>query len=146
MPLTPLTILTLAVPSRHASDAAYHPYARSALPTCLQRYLPSLPSQCPPDMPPTPLTILMLSVPSRHASNTTYHPYTHVVPSQPAFYIIYHPYKHVVPSRHASTTSYHPYAHVVPSQHRLPSLQTCSALPTCLECCPHSWTNPQCLL
>ncbi|MBW0569249.1 hypothetical protein O181_108964 [Austropuccinia psidii MF-1] len=27
MPLTPLTILMLTVPSRHASDAAYHPYA-----------------------------------------------------------------------------------------------------------------------
>ncbi|MBW0492375.1 hypothetical protein O181_032090 [Austropuccinia psidii MF-1] len=52
IPLTPLTILTLAVTSRHASDAAYHPYAHivyagnasddayhpyacSALPTCL---------------------------------------------------------------------------------------------------------------
>ncbi|MBW0573784.1 hypothetical protein O181_113499 [Austropuccinia psidii MF-1] len=52
MPPTLLTILTLAVPSRHASDtpyhpyayivtarhssnAAYHPYTCSALPTCL---------------------------------------------------------------------------------------------------------------
>ncbi|MBW0510573.1 hypothetical protein O181_050288 [Austropuccinia psidii MF-1] len=67
----PLTILTLAVTSRHAFDAAYHPYTRSDLPTCLQRRLPSLhlysarltclqrclPSlrlQCPPNMPPTP--------------------------------------------------------------------------------------------
>ncbi|MBW0551969.1 hypothetical protein O181_091684 [Austropuccinia psidii MF-1] len=39
---TLLTILTLAVPSRHASNAAYHPYARSDLPTCLRHRLPSL--------------------------------------------------------------------------------------------------------
>ncbi|MBW0470342.1 hypothetical protein O181_010057 [Austropuccinia psidii MF-1] len=42
MPLTLLTILTLAVPSQHASDTTYHPYACSALPTCLQCCLPSL--------------------------------------------------------------------------------------------------------
>ncbi|MBW0485282.1 hypothetical protein O181_024997 [Austropuccinia psidii MF-1] len=69
MPPRPLTILILAVPSRHvsnapyypyacgvpcqhASNAAYHPYACSALPTCLQRCLPSLLMQCPPEMPP----------------------------------------------------------------------------------------------
>ncbi|MBW0532307.1 hypothetical protein O181_072022 [Austropuccinia psidii MF-1] len=67
MPPTLLTILTLAVPSRHASntltsqhaseatynpyactdiptflDAAYHPYARSDLPICRRRCLQSL--------------------------------------------------------------------------------------------------------
>ncbi|MBW0589931.1 hypothetical protein O181_129646 [Austropuccinia psidii MF-1] len=54
MPPTLLTILTLAVPSRHASNAAYHPYTRSALPTCFQCRLPSLCSQCAPNMPPMP--------------------------------------------------------------------------------------------
>ncbi|MBW0589511.1 hypothetical protein O181_129226 [Austropuccinia psidii MF-1] len=53
MTLTLLTILMLAVPSqhasdargvpsRHASDAAYHPYTCSALSTCLRPGLPSL--------------------------------------------------------------------------------------------------------
>ncbi|MBW0489618.1 hypothetical protein O181_029333 [Austropuccinia psidii MF-1] len=37
MPPMLLTIFMLAVPSRHASAAACHPYACSALPTCLQR-------------------------------------------------------------------------------------------------------------
>ncbi|MBW0494115.1 hypothetical protein O181_033830 [Austropuccinia psidii MF-1] len=94
MPPTLLTILTLAVPSQHASNAAYHPYAHSSLPTCLQHHLPSLRSpsalptclqhclpslrlQCPPNMPPTLLTILTLAVPSRHASNSAYHPYAY---------------------------------------------------------------------
>ncbi|MBW0528322.1 hypothetical protein O181_068037 [Austropuccinia psidii MF-1] len=75
MPPTLLTILTLAVPSRHASDTAYHPYTHSALPTCLRRCLPSLHSQCPPDMPPMLLIILTPAVPSWHASNAAYHPY-----------------------------------------------------------------------
>ncbi|MBW0470905.1 hypothetical protein O181_010620 [Austropuccinia psidii MF-1] len=35
MPPMPPTILTLAVPSQHASDTAYYPYAHSALPTRL---------------------------------------------------------------------------------------------------------------
>ncbi|MBW0592550.1 hypothetical protein O181_132265 [Austropuccinia psidii MF-1] len=110
MPPTLLTILTLevpsrhaseapyhpyacGVPSRHASDATYHPYARivpaqhannaacSALPTYLRHRLPSLCSQCPPNIPLTPLTILNLAVTSRHASNTAYHPYARIVPS-----------------------------------------------------------------
>ncbi|MBW0547865.1 hypothetical protein O181_087580 [Austropuccinia psidii MF-1] len=34
--------LRLLAPAQHASNAAYHPYARSALPTCLRGYLPSL--------------------------------------------------------------------------------------------------------
>ncbi|MBW0587532.1 hypothetical protein O181_127247, partial [Austropuccinia psidii MF-1] len=78
--------------AQNASNAAYHPYARSALPTCLRHRLPSLrlysalptclrrcfPSsrlQCPPNMPLTPLTILTLAVTSRHASDAPYHPY-----------------------------------------------------------------------
>ncbi|MBW0494116.1 hypothetical protein O181_033831 [Austropuccinia psidii MF-1] len=81
MPLTLCISLRLAVPSRHASNAAYNPYAcsslptclrhrlpslrsPSALPTCLQHCLPSLRLQCTPDMPPTPLNILTLAVPS----------------------------------------------------------------------------------
>ncbi|MBW0534281.1 hypothetical protein O181_073996 [Austropuccinia psidii MF-1] len=60
MPPTLLTILMLAVPSQHASNPAYHPYACSVLPTCLRPCLPSLPLQSPPNMPPTPLTILTL--------------------------------------------------------------------------------------
>ncbi|MBW0523786.1 hypothetical protein O181_063501 [Austropuccinia psidii MF-1] len=48
------------MPTQHAFDAAYHPYARSAVLKCLPCCLPSLCLQCPPDMPPTPLTILML--------------------------------------------------------------------------------------
>ncbi|MBW0546142.1 hypothetical protein O181_085857 [Austropuccinia psidii MF-1] len=35
MPPMLLTIFNLAVPSQHASNSAYHPYACSALPTCL---------------------------------------------------------------------------------------------------------------
>ncbi|MBW0585216.1 hypothetical protein O181_124931 [Austropuccinia psidii MF-1] len=38
-----LTILTHAVPSQHSPNAAYHPYACSALPTCIQ---------CPPHTGP----------------------------------------------------------------------------------------------
>ncbi|MBW0518779.1 hypothetical protein O181_058494 [Austropuccinia psidii MF-1] len=52
--------LCLLAPTQHASDAAYHPYACSARPTCLQHCLPSLCSQCPPEMPQMLLTILML--------------------------------------------------------------------------------------
>ncbi|MBW0541608.1 hypothetical protein O181_081323 [Austropuccinia psidii MF-1] len=91
MPPTLLTILMLAVPSRHASHTANHPYAHlvpsqhasdtdyhpcvcSALPTCLRHRLLSLHLQCPPDMPPTLLTILMLAVPSRDASDAACHP------------------------------------------------------------------------
>ncbi|MBW0490963.1 hypothetical protein O181_030678 [Austropuccinia psidii MF-1] len=77
-----LTILILAVPSQHASDApyhpyacgvpsghasdtAYHPYARSDFLTCLRRRLPSLRlyTSCPTCLG-TLLTILMLAVPS----------------------------------------------------------------------------------
>ncbi|MBW0465752.1 hypothetical protein O181_005467 [Austropuccinia psidii MF-1] len=50
----------LLTPTQHASDIAYHPYAHSALPKCLQCCLPSLRLQCPPDMPPMLLTILTL--------------------------------------------------------------------------------------
>ncbi|MBW0580758.1 hypothetical protein O181_120473 [Austropuccinia psidii MF-1] len=127
MPPTLLTILTLAVPSRHASEAPYHPYARgvpsrhasnatyhpyahilparhadnaacSALSTYLRHCLPSLCSQCPANMPPMPLTILNLAVTSRHASNAAYHPYAHIVPSQHASDAAYHPYACIVPA------------------------------------------------
>ncbi|MBW0582845.1 hypothetical protein O181_122560 [Austropuccinia psidii MF-1] len=58
-PLTPpcthlLPSLLSWMPAQNASDAAYHPYDLSALPTCLQCCLPSLYLQCPPYMPPTP--------------------------------------------------------------------------------------------
>ncbi|MBW0577653.1 hypothetical protein O181_117368 [Austropuccinia psidii MF-1] len=42
------------VPTQHASNTAYHPYDRSALPACLQCCLPFLRSQFPPDVPLTP--------------------------------------------------------------------------------------------
>ncbi|MBW0504268.1 hypothetical protein O181_043983 [Austropuccinia psidii MF-1] len=74
-------------------------------------------------------------VPSQHASDNAYHPYTRLVPSQHASNTTYDPYTCVVPSRHASDTAYHPYACGVPSQHCLPSLCSCSALPTCLQQC-----------
>ncbi|MBW0576808.1 hypothetical protein O181_116523 [Austropuccinia psidii MF-1] len=108
MPPTLLTILTLAVP-----------------PTCLRHCLPSLRSQCPPDMPATLLTILTLAVPSRHASDAAYHPYADLVPSQHASNAAYHPCAHM-PSRHASNTPYHPYARsaLLPClRHCLPSLR-----------------------
>ncbi|MBW0465751.1 hypothetical protein O181_005466 [Austropuccinia psidii MF-1] len=60
MPLMPLTILTLAVTSRHASDAAYHSYARI------------VPSQHASDATYHAYTRI---VPTRHASNAAYHPY-----------------------------------------------------------------------
>ncbi|MBW0525428.1 hypothetical protein O181_065143 [Austropuccinia psidii MF-1] len=109
----PLLIFSLAYspytaggPSQHASDAPYHPYACSALLTCLQCYLPSLRSQCPANMP------------SRHASNAAYHPYARIVPA-----------------RHASNAA----CSALPTclQHRLPSLHS-RALPTCLQCPPHT--------
>ncbi|MBW0482311.1 hypothetical protein O181_022026 [Austropuccinia psidii MF-1] len=77
-----LTILMLTVPSRHASNAPYHPYTHG----------------CPPDMPLMPLTILMLSVTSQHASNATDHPYARIVPSQHASDAAYHPYTCIVPT------------------------------------------------
>ncbi|MBW0580408.1 hypothetical protein O181_120123 [Austropuccinia psidii MF-1] len=94
-------------------DTAYHPYARG-VPS--RHCLPSLRSECPPDML---LTLLILTlpyargVPSQHAPNTTY------------------PYACVVPPRHAPDTT-HPYVHGVPSPHCLPSLCLRSALPTTL--------------
>ncbi|MBW0465762.1 hypothetical protein O181_005477 [Austropuccinia psidii MF-1] len=70
----------LLAPAQHASDAAYHSYACSALPKCLRRSLPSLCLWsafltclqcrlhtlvwCPPKMPQMLLTILKLGVPS----------------------------------------------------------------------------------
>ncbi|MBW0551027.1 hypothetical protein O181_090742 [Austropuccinia psidii MF-1] len=76
MPPMLLTILTLAVPTQHASNAAYHPYACSALPTCLD----------------TPYHPNAGGVPSRHASNIAYHPYACIVPTQHASHAAYHPY------------------------------------------------------
>ncbi|MBW0551904.1 hypothetical protein O181_091619 [Austropuccinia psidii MF-1] len=52
---------SLLAPSQNASDSAYHPYARIALPTCLRRSLPSLCSW----------------MPARHASDASYHLYAH---------------------------------------------------------------------
>ncbi|MBW0535160.1 hypothetical protein O181_074875 [Austropuccinia psidii MF-1] len=122
--LTLLTILMLAqcppdttypytcvVPSRHASDTAYHPYAcvepsRHAFDTTYHPY-----ACCPPDMPMTQLTILTL------------------VECPPD--MAYHLYARGVPSGHAPNTTYDPYACVVPSRHCLPSLRLQSALPTC---------------
>ncbi|MBW0576267.1 hypothetical protein O181_115982 [Austropuccinia psidii MF-1] len=46
------------VPSLHAYEVAYHPYAGILL----------------PNMPPMLLTILTLAVPSQHASDTPHHP------------------------------------------------------------------------
>ncbi|MBW0510147.1 hypothetical protein O181_049862 [Austropuccinia psidii MF-1] len=85
-------------------------------------------AECPPNMAYHPYTC---GVPSQHAPNTTYDPYACVVPSQNASNTAYHPY--ALPSQHASNTAYHPYAHGVPSQHCLPSLRSCSALPTFLQ-------------
>ncbi|MBW0527784.1 hypothetical protein O181_067499 [Austropuccinia psidii MF-1] len=70
------------------------------------------------------LTILKLTVPSRHASNAAYHPSARIVPSRNASNAAYHPYACIVPAQHASNAAYHPYAR--------------SALPTCLQCPPHT--------
>ncbi|MBW0584372.1 hypothetical protein O181_124087 [Austropuccinia psidii MF-1] len=111
------------VPSRHAPNTAYHPYARGA---CV------VPSRHPH----------ACRVHSQHAPDTTY-PYTCVVPSQHAPDTAYHPYacrlhsQHFLPSlgllsalltcsrhhlslcsrsasQHAPNTTY-PYARRVPS-------------------------------
>ncbi|MBW0492967.1 hypothetical protein O181_032682 [Austropuccinia psidii MF-1] len=41
-PTRPSPPLRLLAPTQHAYNAAYYPYAHSALPTCLQHSLPSL--------------------------------------------------------------------------------------------------------
>ncbi|MBW0525202.1 hypothetical protein O181_064917 [Austropuccinia psidii MF-1] len=95
-------------------------------PTCLQRCLPSLRLQCPPNMPPMQLTILTLAVPSQHASDTAYHPYTRM------------------PSQHASDAAYHPYAHSdLPTclQHCLPSLSL-QCPPDMPPMPPSNWPDP----
>ncbi|MBW0586345.1 hypothetical protein O181_126060 [Austropuccinia psidii MF-1] len=56
-----LTILKLAVPSQHAFNAPYHPYA------C------GVPSQHASDAAYHPYACI---VPTQHASNTSYHPYS----------------------------------------------------------------------
>ncbi|MBW0567125.1 hypothetical protein O181_106840 [Austropuccinia psidii MF-1] len=112
----PLPSLCSRVPSQHAPDTAYHPYA------C------GVPSRHPPNTT-YPYACV---VPSRHPPNTAYHPYAHGVHSRHAPDTTY-PYACVVPSRNAPDTTY-PYACVVPSQHHL-SLCLCSALPTCLQHC-----------
>ncbi|MBW0573515.1 hypothetical protein O181_113230 [Austropuccinia psidii MF-1] len=69
-PISSLTTLYASAP-RLIFSLAYNPYAavgpssyasNASLthPTCLQHCLPSLNSQCPPDMPLRPLTLLML--------------------------------------------------------------------------------------
>ncbi|MBW0545255.1 hypothetical protein O181_084970 [Austropuccinia psidii MF-1] len=58
--------LCLRVPSRHASNTAYHPYASRVH------------SQHAPDTAYHPYA---RGVPSQHAPNTAYHPYAHLVPS-----------------------------------------------------------------
>ncbi|MBW0527231.1 hypothetical protein O181_066946 [Austropuccinia psidii MF-1] len=60
MPPILLTILTLAVPSQHASKAPYHPYA------C------GVPSRHASDAAYHPYACI---VPARHASDAAYHPY-----------------------------------------------------------------------
>ncbi|MBW0484834.1 hypothetical protein O181_024549 [Austropuccinia psidii MF-1] len=105
-----LTIFTLAEcppdmaptppPSRHGSDAVYHPYA------C------GVPSQHGFNAVYHPYALVM---PSQYASNTAYHPYAHLVPSRHGPDTAHHPYARVVASRHGSNAAYHPYAHGVPS-------------------------------
>ncbi|MBW0549112.1 hypothetical protein O181_088827 [Austropuccinia psidii MF-1] len=119
---------------------------RSTLPTCLQHSFPSLcslPSRHASNTTYDPYACVVPSdtayhpyacgVPSRHAPNISYHPYPCGVPSQHPPDTTYDPYACVVPSQHASDTAYHPYTCRVPSQHCLPSLCSCSALPTCLR-------------
>ncbi|MBW0513412.1 hypothetical protein O181_053127 [Austropuccinia psidii MF-1] len=65
------------VHSRHAPNTAYHPYARSALPTCSRHHLSLHLSSALP----TPLTILTLV---ECTPDTAYHPYACGVPSQHA--------------------------------------------------------------
>ncbi|MBW0584488.1 hypothetical protein O181_124203 [Austropuccinia psidii MF-1] len=77
-PMPPSHPLGLLSPTQHASNAAYHPYALSALPTLL--------------------TILTLAVPSQHASDAAYHLNTCGVPSQHASNAPYHPYSRGVPA------------------------------------------------
>ncbi|MBW0497040.1 hypothetical protein O181_036755 [Austropuccinia psidii MF-1] len=85
----------------------------------------------PPDETPTLPPISVLTTPYAFTPRP-YHPYACVVHSRHASNTASHPYAHVVPSPHAYDTAYHPYACGGPSQHRLPSLRSCSALPTCL--------------
>ncbi|MBW0581319.1 hypothetical protein O181_121034 [Austropuccinia psidii MF-1] len=124
-----LTMFTLAegppdmaptpLPSQHASDTAYHPYAcvvpsQHASDTVYHPYACVVPSQHGSDTAFHPYAHI---VPSRHGPDPAYHPYTQVVPSQHASDTAYHPYAHLVPSEHGSDTAYHPYALIVPSQH-----------------------------
>ncbi|MBW0500018.1 hypothetical protein O181_039733 [Austropuccinia psidii MF-1] len=130
-----------SVPSRHAPDTIYHPYARRVP----SRHAPGVPLRHAPGTAYHPYASRVHSqhaphttylyacvVPSRHASDTAYHPYAcgvparHapdttyryacVVPSQHAPNTTY-PYTCVVPSQHGSNTDYHPYACGVPSRH-----------------------------
>ncbi|MBW0572732.1 hypothetical protein O181_112447 [Austropuccinia psidii MF-1] len=93
-----------------------HPY--SACPTCLQHCLPSLCSQCPPDMPLTPPS----HWPDPYAPAA---PHLHPYHPHLFFSAAYNSYAPAAPSRYASdptlnppipnplSAAYHPYAQVL---------------------------------
>ncbi|MBW0547159.1 hypothetical protein O181_086874 [Austropuccinia psidii MF-1] len=117
MPPTLLTILTLAVPSQHASDAPYHPYAHG------------VPSRHASDATYHPYTCIL---PAQHSSVAAYHPYAssalltclprppHTLPPSPPspplmlphpqliFSAASHPYAPAEPSRYASDATLNP--------------------------------------
>ncbi|MBW0492494.1 hypothetical protein O181_032209 [Austropuccinia psidii MF-1] len=116
MPPTLLTILTLAVPSQHASNAAYYPYACSSLPTCLQcpltlaqssRWLMILMFLQPPQdetTTPPPISALTTALSSPLLSILTLPRCPQDVPPTP-------PLTPLMPN--PLSTAYHPYAQVL---------------------------------
>ncbi|MBW0468907.1 hypothetical protein O181_008622 [Austropuccinia psidii MF-1] len=139
MPPTWIIILKLAVPSQHAPDAAYHPYTRSALLTCLRRRLPSLcscsalpkclqcrlPSLCLCSSLPTclqgpPHTGLILMLLQHPQDETMMQPPTPLTLLHPhlIFSATYPPYAPAAPPStplkpHPFSAAYHPYAQVL---------------------------------
>ncbi|MBW0556221.1 hypothetical protein O181_095936 [Austropuccinia psidii MF-1] len=104
-PCTRPTCLQRCLPSQHASDTPYHPYAggvpsQHASNAAYHPYAYIVPTQ----HGLTLLTIHTLAVPSQHASDATYHPYA--CSDLPTCL-----------------------------QRRLPSLHSYSAHSTCLQCC-----------
>ncbi|MBW0592497.1 hypothetical protein O181_132212, partial [Austropuccinia psidii MF-1] len=165
-PHPPLCLLAPAaggVPSQHASDTTYHPYAREvpsqhASNAAYHPYGCIVPAQHASNSAYHPyacsalLTCLQRSVPSlplwmlaQHASDAPYHLYACGVSSRHAFDAVYHPYACIVPTQHASNTAYHRYAcSALPTclQRWLPSL--CSQFPPDMPLTPPShWPNPQ---
>ncbi|MBW0495863.1 hypothetical protein O181_035578 [Austropuccinia psidii MF-1] len=105
-----LTCLRHRLPSLHASNTTYDPYAcgeisQHASDTAHNPYACVVPSQHASN---TTYNLFTCAEPSQHASNTTYDPYACSEPSQHASNTANHPYS--CPSQHASDTTYNPYA------------------------------------